>query len=125
MEPTSTTRLRVRPRHCDAQAMVHALRYHEFFEDAVLGWLDDRAGGYRRLRADAGVDLVIVSSACEYREPARLDDDLDVDCDRERRGRTSLTLRCTVRRGSRVLAIGRITYVCVRDGAPTPLPAHL
>jgi acyl-CoA thioesterase FadM len=30
----------VRPRHCDAQAMVHAARYHDFYEDAFLGWLE-------------------------------------------------------------------------------------
>jgi acyl-CoA thioester hydrolase len=124
-EPVSTSRLRVRPRHCDAQAMVHAARYHEFFEDAVLDWLDAHAGGYRRLRERTGVDLVIAASGCEYRAPARLDDDLAVDCRPQRVGRTSLTLRCTVRRGEEVLAVGTTTYVCVRAGAPAPVPAVL
>lgn len=121
-EPASTSRLRVRPRHCDAQAMVHAARYYEFFEDAFLDWLDAHAGGYRRLREETGVDMVIVTSGCEYRTPARLDDDLVLDCRPEKVGRTSLTLRCTVLRGDEVLAVGRTTYVCVRDGAPVPVP---
>jgi TetR/AcrR family tetracycline transcriptional repressor len=123
--PVSTSRLRVRPRHCDAQAMVHATRYYEFFEDAVIDWLAEHAGGYRQLRERAGVDLVIVSSGCEYHEPARLDDDLVVECAPERLGRTSLTLGCKVRRGSTVLAVGRLTYVCVRAGAPVTLPDEL
>src|SRR3954469_18000525 len=66
-ELTSTSRVRVRPRHCDAQAMVHAARYYEFFEDDFLDWLDVHAGGYRQLRERTGVDLVIVTSGCEYR----------------------------------------------------------
>jgi hypothetical protein len=37
-EPASTSRVPVRPRHCDAQSMVHAARYHEFFEDSFLDW---------------------------------------------------------------------------------------
>lgn len=124
-EPASTTRLRVRPRHCDAQAMVHAARYYEFFEDAFLDWLDIHAGGYRQLRERTGVDLVIVTSGCEYRAPARLDDDLTVDCRPEQVGRTSLTVRCTVRCAEEVLAIGRTTYVCMHVGTPVPVPAVL
>jgi acyl-CoA thioester hydrolase len=118
----STSHLRVRPRHCDAQAMVHAARYYEFFEDAFLDWLDTHADGYRQLRERTGVDLVIVTSGCEYRTPARLDDDLTLDCQVERVGRTSLTLRCTVLRDDEVLAVGRTTYVCVRAGTPVPVP---
>jgi TetR/AcrR family tetracycline transcriptional repressor len=122
--PTSTTRLRVRPRHCDAQGMVHATRYYEFVEDAVVDWLDEHAGGYRGLR-DLGVDLVIVRSGCEYRGPARLDDDLVVECAPDGAGRTSLTLGCTVRRDAEALAVGRVTYVCVRDGTAVPVPDEL
>jgi acyl-CoA thioester hydrolase len=124
-ELTSTSRVRVRPRHCDAQAMVHATRLYEFFEDSFLDWLDTHAGGYRQLRERTGTDLVIVTSGCEYRAPARLDDDLTVEGRLERVGRTSLTLRCTVRRGDEVLAVGRTTYVCVRAGAPVPVPEVL
>jgi YbgC/YbaW family acyl-CoA thioester hydrolase len=102
--------------------MVHAARYYEFFEDAFLDWLDVHAGGYRQLRERTGTDLVIVAGGCEYRAPARLDDDLTIDCRAERVGRTSLTLRCTVRRGDEVLAIGRTTYVCMRAALRPPFP---
>ena len=43
--------LPVRPRHCDAQAMMHATRYYEYFEDAFLDWLGAR-GGYDAWRCD-------------------------------------------------------------------------
>ena len=118
----TTSRLRVRPRHCDAQATVHASRYYEFFEDAFLDWLDEHAGGYRRLRTQDRLDFVIVASGCEYRRPARLDDELVVGSCAEKSGRTSLTMRFTVRKGTDELAVGHGTYVCVRDGVPVPLP---
>jgi YbgC/YbaW family acyl-CoA thioester hydrolase len=116
------SRLRVRPRHCDAQAVVHAGRYYEFFEDAFLDWLDEHAGGYRGLREQDGVDVVIVASGCEYRLPARLDDELLIETRAEEFGRTSMGMGFTVRRGTDVLAVGRARYVCVRDGAAVPLP---
>jgi YbgC/YbaW family acyl-CoA thioester hydrolase len=121
----TTSHLRVRPRHCDAQAMVHASRYYEFFEDAFLDWLDEHAGGYRHLRCQDRIDFVIVASGCEYRQPARLDDELTVESRTERVGRTSLTVRFTVRRGRDELAVGHSTYVAVRDGTPAPLPSTL
>jgi YbgC/YbaW family acyl-CoA thioester hydrolase len=119
------SQLRVRPRHCDAQAVVHAARYYEFFEDAFLDWLDEHAGGYRGLRERDGVDVVIVASGCEYRLPARLDDELLIETRVEEFGRTSLGAGFTVRRGTDVLAVGRARYVCVRDGAAVPLPETL
>jgi len=125
MRLASTSRLRVRPRHCDAQAVVHAGRYYEFFEDAFLDWLDEHAGGYRRLRERDGVDLVIVASGCEYRLPARLDDELSIDTRSEESGRTSFGVDFTVRRDTDLLALGRSRYVCVRNGAPVPLPETL
>jgi acyl-CoA thioester hydrolase len=122
------TVVRIRPRHCDAQDMVHASRYHEFFEDAFLDWLDARAGGYRAVREREGVDLVMAATACEYSAPARLDDELTVETVAEHAGRTSLSVRFTVRRddaAGELVAVGRTRYVCVRDGAPVPLPAAL
>jgi len=105
--------------------MLHASRYYELFEDAFLDWLDEHAGGYRRLREQDGLDFVIVASGCEYRCPARLDDELAVESGAEKCGRTSLTVTFTVRRDAEVLAVGRATYVAVRNGRPAPLPSSL
>ncbi|MBC6457189.1 acyl-CoA thioesterase [Actinomadura sp. HBU206391] len=122
--PTSTSRLQVRPRHCDAQGMVHAARYYEYFEDAFLDWLDRHAGGYRRLRS-AGVDVVIVASGCEYRDGAHLDDLLFIETRPVAAGTSSLSVTFTVRRDEQVLAVGRATYVCVSDGSAVRMPAVL
>jgi YbgC/YbaW family acyl-CoA thioester hydrolase len=121
----STPVVRVRPRHCDAQGMVYAGRYHEFFEDAFLDWLDEHAGGYERLRS-GGVDMVVVASGCEHRRPARLGDRLEVETRPGRAGSTSLTMSFTVRGSEGEVALGRITYVAVgAGGRAVPLPESL
>ncbi|MCF6475260.1 acyl-CoA thioesterase [Nonomuraea sp. MG754425] len=117
------SRLPVRPRHCDAQAMMHATRYYEYFEDAFLDWLGAR-GGYERLRRE-GADLVVKVSGCEHHAPARLGDVLAVRSAPARIGSTSITMTFTMRRGEELVAVGTVTYVCVRDGRPSPLPAML
>jgi acyl-CoA thioesterase FadM len=68
--PTVAVQVRVPPRHCDAQGMMHASRPHEYVEDAFLAWLDGACGGYPALRA-AGYDFVIVETRCSYLRPAR------------------------------------------------------
>ena len=115
--------IRVRPRHCDAQGMVHAARYYEFFEDTFLDWLEPR-GGYGGLRR-SGVDLVIKASACEHHRPARLDETLTAESRPARIGTTSLTMTFTLTHGGEPVAVGTVTYVCVRDGRAAPLPATL
>jgi YbgC/YbaW family acyl-CoA thioester hydrolase len=104
--------------------MMHATRYYEYFEDAFLDWLDAR-GGYDRLRQE-GADLVVKASGCEHHSPARLGDVLAVESAPARVGTTSITMTFTMRRAADVLvAVGTITYVCVRDGRAAPLPAML
>lgn len=124
--PVSTLTVRVQPRYCDAQGMVHASRYYEFFEDAFLAWLDEHAGGYQRIRA-AGADMVVAASGCDHRRGAGLGDLLTLETHPSRVGRTSLSMSFTVRHDDAIVADGRTTYVAIStagDG-PTPLPAPL
>ncbi|MFI6732154.1 acyl-CoA thioesterase [Nonomuraea sp. NPDC050451] len=122
-DPAVISHLPVRPRHCDAQAMMHASRYYEYIEDAFLDWIGAR-GGYDRLRRE-GADLVVKASGCEHHAPARLGDVLAVESAPARLGTTSITMRFTMRRGDELVAVGTVTYVCVRDGHPAPLPTIL
>ncbi len=123
--PACNVPLQVRPRYCDAQGMVHASRYYEFFEDAFLGWLDEHVGGYGVLR-EAGTDLVVVGSGCDHSNPARPGDRLTVHVRPVRLGRTSLTMSFTIRRQETVIVTGRTTYVAVRNGENSvPLPEPL
>lgn len=120
----SLSPMRVRPRHCDAQGIMHASRYYEYFEDAFLDWLEVFAGGYAGLRA-TGVDLVVAASGCEHRRGPALGDLIVIETRPGRVGRTSVTMQFEITLDRQSLARGRTTYVAVRDGAPVPLPERL
>ena len=116
--------LRVAPRYCDTQGMVHASRYYEFFEDAFLSWLDHTCGGYLRLR-ETGGDLVIVENGCSYRRPARQSEVVTIDVDPLWVSRSSFCVAFHVRHEQLDLAEGRSIYVFVKKGAPAPIPTLL
>jgi acyl-CoA thioesterase FadM/ketosteroid isomerase-like protein len=122
--PVSVHRTRIRPRHCDAQGVLHAARYYEYFEDAFLDWLDEHVGGYEALRS-TGVDLAVVASGCEHHRGPRLNDLISVEVRPTGAGRTSLSMSFGVRDGDGLLARGHATYVAVSGGGPVPLPTLL
>jgi acyl-CoA thioester hydrolase len=114
----------VPPRFCDAQGMVHAIRYHEFLEDAFVAWLASRHLAYEDLlRRD--LDLVIGTSTIRYRAPARLGDELDVTCDASGSSASTVTVEFTIARSTAILAEARITYIAVCRGNSAPLPVEL
>lgn len=117
-------RFQVPPRHCDAQGLMHASRPYEYFEDAFLAWLGRACGGYDAVRA-GGVDFVIVESACSYTLPARLGDVIDVDVRPTGAGTSSFRVEIPLTRGADAIAMGTVTYVTVRDGQPSAIPASL
>lgn len=113
--------VRVPPRHCDAQGMMHASRPHEYAEDAFLAWLDGACGGYRALRAD-GCDFVIVESRFSYFQSARLDEVLTVEVRPVSAGRTAFTVAFDISRDGEAIVTAAVTYVAVREGRPAELP---
>ncbi|HEX6448915.1 MAG TPA: acyl-CoA thioesterase [Trebonia sp.] len=123
-EGEHTFSIRVAPRYCDAQGMVHASRYYEFFEDAFLSWLDHACGGYPQLQATGG-DLVIVENGCSYRQPARQNEVITVAVSPLWVKRSSFCVAFHVRHGQLDLAEGRAVYVFVKKGTPSPLPEEL
>jgi acyl-CoA thioester hydrolase len=117
--------MRVPPRLCDAQGMVHAARYHEVLEDAFLNWLDAIGHSYSDLR-DAGTDLVIGTSTIRYCTPARLGDTLSVMAEPVRSTRSTVTIRFAITLAeSQPVADADVTYIAVRDGAAIRLPPML
>lgn len=116
--------LRVPPRYCDAQGMVHAVRYYELFEEAFLSWLEHACGGYPALQATGG-DLVIAENGCSYRHPAWQNERVTVEVDPVRTGRSSFCMAFHVRRDERELAEGRAVYIYVKNGTSAQIPALL
>ena len=69
-----------------------------------------------------GIDPLVKASSLEWTSSARWGDTVTVDAETEQVGRTSATVRYTVRVGERVCCVVRNTYVCVSDGVATPWP---
>jgi YbgC/YbaW family acyl-CoA thioester hydrolase len=116
--------VRVPPRFCDSQGMVHASRYHEFLEDAFLQWLADQGLAYDEIRS-SGLDLVIGTSSVWYQQPAGLGDQLRVTATATRTTTSTVTVHFSIARDATAVADADITYITIAGGRSAALPAPL
>jgi acyl-CoA thioester hydrolase len=65
---------------------------------------------------------VVKASSLEWTSSARWGDTVTVDAEMEQVGRTSVSVRFTVRVGERVCCVVRNTYVAIAGGRSTPWP---
>ena len=125
--PPSVSRVRVRYAETDQMGVVYHANYFVWFEVGRTDLLRRSGATYRELEAD-GVGLPVIEAHCEYRQPARYDDELEI--------RTEGTLVSPVRvefayevvrasDGTR-LVTGRTVHAGVdKDGRPCRLPARV
>ncbi|RZU34265.1 acyl-CoA thioesterase [Blastococcus saxobsidens] len=111
----------VRYVECDQQGVVFNAHYLVWADEASNGWWSAHGLTWDELVARS-IDPVVKASSLEWAASARWGDTVTVDADTEKVGRTSVTVRFTVRVGERVCCVVRNTYVCVADGAATPWP---
>jgi acyl-CoA thioester hydrolase len=99
-----TARIRVRYAETDRMGVVYYANYLVWFEVGRTEWLRETGWNYRQMEHE-GVSLPVIEAHCEYRQPARYDDEIDI--------RTRATLLTPVRL--------RFDYELVRaaDGATT------
>jgi acyl-CoA thioester hydrolase len=70
-------RLRVRYADTDRMGVVYYANYLVWFEVARTEWLRDSGWSYRQMEED-GVSLPVIEAHCEYRRPARYDDEIEI-----------------------------------------------
>ena len=75
--PTRTTRVRVRYAETDRMGVVYYANYLVWFEVGRTEWLRETGWTYREMEQD-GVALPVIEAHCEYRQPARYDDDIEI-----------------------------------------------
>jgi acyl-CoA thioester hydrolase len=125
--PSSTTTLRVRYAETDRMGVVYYANFFVWFEVARADLLRTLGWTYREME-EAGVFLPVIEAHCEYRRPARYDDDIEV--------RTSGLLTSPIRmtfeyevavRGQRgICAIGRTMHAALdAAGRPCRVPARV
>jgi acyl-CoA thioester hydrolase len=118
----------VRYVECDQQGVVFNAHYLVWADEASNGWWAAQGLPWDEL-VTRGMDPVVKASSLEWTSSARWGETVAVDAETEKVGRTSVTVRFTVRVGERVCCTIRNTYVSVVEGRPTPWPddvrAHL
>ena len=125
MSQARLTRLRVRYAETDRMGVVYYANYFVWFEVARTDWLRETGWSYREMEAD-GVSLPVIEAHCDYRRPARYDDELEV--------RTQATLLSQIRirfdyevvRQGSVLSTGHTVHAAVDPaGRPCRLPPRV
>jgi acyl-CoA thioester hydrolase len=113
-----TTRLRVRYAETDRMGVVYYANYLVWFEVARTDWLRETGWSYREMES-AGVSLPVIEAHCQYRQPARYDDEIEI------RTRAALMSPIRIRfdyevvRDDVVLSNGHTEHAAV-DGAGRP-----
>ena len=71
------TRVRVRYAETDRMGVVYYANYFVWFEVGRADWLRQTGWTYREMERD-GISLPVIEAQCEYRQPARYDDEIEI-----------------------------------------------
>ena len=111
----------VRYVECDQQGVVFNAHYLTWADEASNHWWSALGLPWDDLVA-RGVEPVVKASSLEWTSSARWGDTVTVDAETEQVGRTSVSVRFTVRVGERVCCVVRTTYVCMTEAGKAPWP---
>jgi acyl-CoA thioester hydrolase len=124
--PPRVTRIRVRYAETDRMGVVYYANYLVWFEVGRTEWLRETGWSYREMEQE-GISLPVIEAHCEYRQPARYDDEVEV--------RTRATLLTPIRirfdyevvRGGETVAASGYTVHAALDpsGRPRRVPARV
>jgi acyl-CoA thioester hydrolase len=111
----------------DAGGVVYHAQYLAFLERARTEWLRARGNGQESLRVEHDLVFAVRSMRIDFRQPARLDDALDVSVALRECRRASLVLAQTIHRGDVLLldAEVRVAALSASDFRPRAIPDPL
>jgi acyl-CoA thioester hydrolase len=111
----------------DAGGVVYYANYLKFMERCRTDWLRALGIDQLRLRADRGLQFVVVSASVDFLRPAVLDDEIIVTAELERFGGATIAFRQTIMRGEAQLIDANVRVACLDSGTlkPRPIPKDL
>jgi acyl-CoA thioester hydrolase len=125
--PASTTIVRVRYAETDQMGVVYYANYFVWFEVARTDLLRSLGWTYRDMEA-SGVSLPVIEAHCEYRRPARYDEEIEI----RTQGRLCSPVRMefayevVLKSTGTFVAGGRTAHAALgRDGRPCRLPERV
>ena len=127
MNVASVSTVRVRYAETDKMGVVYYANYLVWFEVGRTDLLRTLGWSYRDMEA-AGVSLPVIEAHCEYRRPAKYDDELDVRTQGRMLSPVRMEFRYeVVRRADQVVAAeGRTVHAAVdASGRPCRLPERI
>jgi acyl-CoA thioester hydrolase len=121
------TRVRVRYADTDRMGVAYYANYLVWFEVGRTEWLRDSGSTYRELER-TGVLLPVIEAHCEYRRPARYDDEIEVGTTASLITQVRLRFDYEVWRPGEdaPLAMGYTVHASLDPGGrPCRLPSHV
>jgi acyl-CoA thioester hydrolase len=119
------TRLRVRYAETDRMGVVYYANYFVWFEVARTDWLRQTGWSYREMEAE-GVSLPVIEAHCDYRQPSRYDDEIDVETRATLLSPIRIRFDYAVRRDGTTLTTGHTVHAAVDlKGKPCRLPGRV
>jgi acyl-CoA thioester hydrolase len=120
----SSSRLRVRYAETDQMGIVYYANYFVWFEIGRTDWLRQGGWSYREMERE-GLALPVIEAHCEYRRPARYDDQIDIRTDGLLLSPIRVKFAYEVARveDGTVLGSGHTVHAAIgQDGRPRRLP---
>ena len=111
----------------DAGGVVYYANYLKFMERCRTDWLRALGIDQLRLRADRGLQFVVVSASVDFLRPAVLNDEIIVTAELEHFGGATIAFRQTIMRGEAQLIDANVRVACLDSGTlkPRPIPKDL
>lgn len=125
--PTSETRLRVRYAETDRMGVVYYANYLVWFEVARADLLRSLGWTYREME-ESGISLPVIEARCEYKAPARYDDEIVIRTEGWMRSpvRMEFAYRIERQRDGVLSASGMTMHAALGgDGRPCRLPERI
>jgi acyl-CoA thioester hydrolase len=127
--PLNVRQVRVRMHHTDLVGAVYHGRYFDLFEDARTEVFRDLGYSYQTCTEDEGRLMVIVHAACDFKQPARMDDLLVVAVTVPAITRVKVTFAYDVRKAGSPTLLARgeqvFAFLDCKSGRPTSVPPLL
>ena len=116
------TSTQIRFAHVDAAAIVFYPRYFEMLNAAVEDWFAAMGHDFRKLHIDRGIGTPTVKLETEFLSPSELGDELSIEIDPRRVGRSSCTFTYLFTGDGRDRLRGQATIVCMDLAAQISAP---
>jgi len=111
----------------DAEGVVYYANYLKFFERGRMELLWEQGISIKELKESKNTAFAIKKVECDYRAPARLDEEITVETEVVERGGATVVFKQQVLRGKDVLVSARITACAInlKSFRPRKIPPDM